>query len=266
MLRHIPSILINAEPVMPHGVWDVIVHGACDDAIHALDRQGLGAILPEKTGTIHEARSQGSPRAPQPARAEAGAGHCIPEAASGLQSSAQSPAQRQGQGINRCPGEGVNPERGECVWITASQGGGQGKRKEGGGEGRQRQERVRERGRRKHERKRGKEGQRSTEARAEGAEGRDGGRERESGAEAWRHEKECAISKVTVSAISKVTAKVTVSTRFLKQHSSVRDRERARERESLLASAAACKQEQASGGTFPRHAFPPAISALQLQQ
>ena len=39
MLRHIPSILINAEPVMAHGVWDVLVEGACDDAIHELGRQ-----------------------------------------------------------------------------------------------------------------------------------------------------------------------------------------------------------------------------------
>jgi NAD-dependent SIR2 family protein deacetylase len=274
MLRHIPSILINAEPVMPHGVWDVIVHGACDDAIHALDRQGLSAILLENTGTIHEPRSQGSPRAPQPARAEAGAGHCGPEAAGGLQSSPHSPAQRQGQGNTRCSGGGLkvgvpspaahlDPERGEYVWISASQGGEEGPRKAGGGKGRQRQrERAREGGRRKHERKRGNEGGRSTEARADGTQGRDGGRESARGAAAWRHEKEGAISKVTVSAISKVTAKVTVSTRVLKQHSSsARGRERARERERLLASAAACTQEQA--GTFPRHAFPPAISALQ---
>ena len=263
MLRHIPSILINAEPVMPHGVWDVIVHGACDDAIHALDRQGLSAILPENTGTIHEPRSQSSPRAPQPARPEAGAGHCVPEAAGGLQSSAHSPAQRQGQGNNRCPEGGgkvpspavhLDPERGEYVWITASQWGERedGPRKAGGGEGRQRQrERARERGLRKHERKRGKEGGRSTEGRAGGKQGRNG--ERESSAAAGRHRKEGAISKVTVSAISKVT----VSTRVLKQHSSS-----ARGgREGLLASAAACKQEQA--GAFSRHAFPPAISALQ---
>jgi len=39
MLQHIPSIIINAEPVMPDGVWDVFVHGACDDAIHSLHRQ-----------------------------------------------------------------------------------------------------------------------------------------------------------------------------------------------------------------------------------
>jgi NAD-dependent SIR2 family protein deacetylase len=41
MLRHIPSIMINAEPVMAHGVWDVLVQGACDDAIRSMRLQGL---------------------------------------------------------------------------------------------------------------------------------------------------------------------------------------------------------------------------------
>lgn len=41
MLRHIPSVMINAEPVMAQGVWDVLVQGACDDAIRSMRRQGL---------------------------------------------------------------------------------------------------------------------------------------------------------------------------------------------------------------------------------
>ena len=41
MLQHIPSIMINAEPVMAHGVWDVLVQGACDDAIRSMRLQGL---------------------------------------------------------------------------------------------------------------------------------------------------------------------------------------------------------------------------------
>ena len=45
MLPHIPSILMNAERVMAEGVWDVLVHGACDDAIEQLDRQGLQGVL-----------------------------------------------------------------------------------------------------------------------------------------------------------------------------------------------------------------------------
>ena len=46
MLPHIPSIFINAEPVMPDGMrWDVFVHGACDDAIHSLHRQVCCGVL-----------------------------------------------------------------------------------------------------------------------------------------------------------------------------------------------------------------------------
>jgi len=36
MLRHIPSGMINAEPVMAQGVWDVLVQGTCDEAIHSM--------------------------------------------------------------------------------------------------------------------------------------------------------------------------------------------------------------------------------------
>ena len=46
MLHHVPSILINAEPVMGQGMWDILVHGECDEAVGALRAQGLGELLP----------------------------------------------------------------------------------------------------------------------------------------------------------------------------------------------------------------------------
>ena len=46
MLHHVPSILINAEPVMGQGMWDILVHGECDEAVGALRAQGLCELLP----------------------------------------------------------------------------------------------------------------------------------------------------------------------------------------------------------------------------
>ena len=65
MLRHIPSVMINAEPVMAHGVWDVLVQGACDEAIHSMRRQGLedGILSPSTGDDGWGALSAGAPAA-----------------------------------------------------------------------------------------------------------------------------------------------------------------------------------------------------------
>ena len=43
--------MINAEPVMAQGMWDVLVQGACDEAISSMRRQGLedGILSPSST-------------------------------------------------------------------------------------------------------------------------------------------------------------------------------------------------------------------------
>ena len=192
---------------------------------HVGAEQGLGAMLPlspqgQLGASSIGAEATGSVQlAPQPGQ------HTPPHTHTPLLQSQHTPPQSVAL---------LHPQRGEYVWIAASQWDEATSKRVGGGGGGQRQrerDRERERGLRKHERKRSKEGGRHREGRAEGAHGRDGDRR---GAAAWRHEKDDAISKVTV------------SHRVFKHTS---------------ASAGACKQGQV--GTFPRHAFPATISALQ---